>query len=79
MCVFTPIQKGIHVHFPKRLAALRQEQRITPEQLAETTAIDVCDLQRLESGYTKPTFDDVRRIADALKVGITTLLGLTGR
>jgi transcriptional regulator with XRE-family HTH domain len=79
MCVFTPINKGIHLDFPKRLADLRQAQRISPEELAEKTAIDVLKLQRLESGYTKPAFEDVRRIADALKVRMTALLGLTAR
>jgi transcriptional regulator with XRE-family HTH domain len=78
MCVFTPIYKGIHLHFPKRLAALRQARRISPEQLAEKTAIDLLQLQRLESGYSKPTFEDVRRIADALQVAARALLGLSG-
>ncbi len=78
MCVFTPIYKGIQLHFPKRLAALRRARRISPERLAENAAIDLLQLQRLESGYSKPTFEEVRRIADALDVSARALLGLSG-
>lgn len=77
MCVFTPVYKGIHLHFPARLVALRQAQRMTVERLAEKAAMDLLKIQRLESGYAKPAFEDVRRIADALDVGVTALLGLT--
>jgi transcriptional regulator with XRE-family HTH domain len=76
MIVYSAVHKAIHLHFPKRLADLRQELHMTTEQLAEKTSIEVKQLKRFESGYAKPTLDEVHSIADALGVGIDVLLGL---
>jgi len=76
MIVYSVVHKAIHLHFPKRLADLRQELQMTYEQLAETTAIEVKQLKRFENGYAKPTLDEVQNIAAALGVGIDVLLAL---
>jgi len=74
MYAASPIQKALHLYFPKRLAELRQERQLSIEQLAETTAIDLVKLRRFEAGGLQPTLDDVKNIAAALEVGIEVLL-----
>ncbi len=74
MFASSPIQKALHLYFPKRLAALRREQQMTSEQLAEITAIETGKLKRFEAGDAQPALDDLRKIAAALGVGMDALL-----
>ncbi len=76
MIVYSAVHKAIHLHFPKRLVELLLEMQMTDEQLAEKTGIELKQIKRFESGYAKPTLDEVHNIADTLGVGIDVLLSL---
>jgi transcriptional regulator with XRE-family HTH domain len=74
MFVPNPIQKALHQYFPVQLAALRQDQQMTHEQLAEKTAIELRQVKRFEAGDAQPSLDELHKIAAALAVGMDALL-----
>lgn len=58
------------VTFAARLRALRARAGLTVADLARQTGLSRAALYNLENGDSKPTWDAVQRIADAL--GATT-------
>ncbi len=60
--------------FPKKLAALRKENGLTQQVLADKLSIHVSQLKRYEAGTSQPTLDVLRKIALSLHVSSDVLL-----
>ena len=56
------------------LKRLREDRKITQEQLAFDAGITVSALSRIERGLNSPGWSTVRRIADALGVSLEELV-----
>lgn len=60
--------------FPTRLAALRNERKMTQRSLADHVGIHVSQVRRYEGGDSTPTLDVLRKLAIALSVSADTLV-----
>lgn len=56
--------------FPIRLRELRQDAGLTQFSLAVKSGIQINTIARLEQGVTGPTWATVRKLAEALGVGV---------
>lgn len=63
--------------FPVRLRAARDLKKLSREELAEKAGIPVSSIAHLETGSRKPSFDTLRRLANALAVSTDYLIGRT--
>jgi transcriptional regulator with XRE-family HTH domain len=63
--------------FPKRLKAARELRGMNQEQLAERSGLQASAISHFETGGRKPSFDNLKRLADALGVSTDYLLGRT--
>ena len=61
----------------ERLKALRKEKGYTQIKMQMLTGIDQSDYLKLENGKRYYTFEQCRRIADALETSMDYLAGLT--
>lgn len=57
------------------IKALRQEQRLSLQTVAERAGISPSHLSRIERGLTVPSYDVLDRIADAIGSDLTSLRG----
>lgn len=62
------------MNFPKRLAALRKQRRLTQQQLAEQVCVHISQIRRYEGADTQPTLDVIRKLAVALGVSADMLI-----
>lgn len=60
--------------FPQRLVALRKQQNLTQQALAELVGVHLTQIQRYEKGDTQPTLEVIRKLAIALAVSADTLI-----
>jgi transcriptional regulator with XRE-family HTH domain len=71
-------QKPAHIldamEFAERLVALRKEQGLTQQALADRAELHVSQIRRYEGGNATPTLDALKRIAIALSVSSDQLL-----
>jgi len=59
----------------KNIKKLRKKHKLSQEQLARKAGITYSTLIKLESGAnTNPTIETVRKLANALKVGVDDLI-----
>lgn len=65
------------MQFHERLRALREDNDLTQEQLAETLHISRKTLSNYETGYRTPSIYLVVKIADYFNVSTDYLLGRT--
>ena len=63
--------------FPQRLKAARDLRGYSQEQLAERSGLQASAISHFETGNRKPSFDNLKRLADALGVSTDYLLGRT--
>jgi transcriptional regulator with XRE-family HTH domain len=63
------------VHIGDRLKAIRTRRLLTQEQLAERAGIDHSTVVNAERKNTEPHFSTIRKLAKALDVDPTELLG----
>ncbi|MDD3906224.1 MAG: helix-turn-helix transcriptional regulator [Candidatus Omnitrophica bacterium] len=70
------MKDSIRLKFAQKIKKLRKSRGLTQEELADLTAIDYKYIQRLE-GKNPPAvkIDTIQRIAKALKVDPSKLLG----
>jgi transcriptional regulator with XRE-family HTH domain len=61
--------------FPERLRLARQKRELSQEALAKRANLQPSAVSHFETGTRKPSFDNLRRIADALDVTTDYLLG----
>jgi transcriptional regulator with XRE-family HTH domain len=63
--------------FPSRLKAARELRGLNQDQLAERSGLQPSAVSHFETGGRKPSFDNLKRLADALGVSTDYLLGRT--
>ncbi len=61
--------------FPQRLRAARELRELNQGQLAHRTRLQASAVSHFETGARKPSFDNLKRLADALNVTTDYLLG----
>ena len=61
--------------FPERLRAARELRDLNQGQLADLANLQPSAVSHFETGSRKPSFDNLRRIADALDVTTDYLIG----
>jgi transcriptional regulator with XRE-family HTH domain len=61
--------------FGERLRRIREEKRMNQTDLAAKTGLQPSAVSHFESGRRSPSFDNLKRLADALAVTIDFLLG----
>ena len=68
----------LKLRFGKRLQALRSERHITQEQLANAVDLTVESISNIERGVYGPKFDNLEKIAVALKIQVKELFEFNG-
>ena len=63
--------------FSKRLRATREFRRISQSELALRAGLQASAVSHFETATRKPSFDNLKRLADALEVTTDYLLGRT--
>ena len=63
--------------FPARLRAAREKRGLTQGELAKRAGLQMSAISHFETGTRKPSFENLRRLADALDVTTDYLLGRT--
>lgn len=63
--------------FKQRLQQTRKKRDLNQEELADKTGLLASAISHFESGTRKPSFDNLRKLADALEVSIDYLMGRT--
>jgi transcriptional regulator with XRE-family HTH domain len=61
--------------FPERLKAARNLRGLNQDQLAERSGLKSSAISHFETANRKPSFDNLKRLADALGVTTDYLLG----
>lgn len=61
--------------FTKRLIATRKLRDLSQDGLAKKAGLPATAISHFESGARKPSFDNLRKLADALDVSIDYLMG----
>jgi transcriptional regulator with XRE-family HTH domain len=61
--------------FPERLRLARAQRELSQEGLAKRANLQPSAISHFETGTRKPSFDNLRRLADALEVTTDYLLG----
>ena len=61
--------------FPQRLRAARELRDLNQAELARRAGLQASAVSHFETGARKPSFDNLKRLADALKVTTDYLLG----
>lgn len=64
--------------FSERLKKIREQKGLTQEQLAQRSGISRRMIQKYESGIARPRFDASEKIASALEMPVSELLGEGG-
>jgi transcriptional regulator with XRE-family HTH domain len=61
--------------FKKRLRAAREFRQLSQGELAKRAGLQASAVSHFETGSRKPSFDNLKRLADALRVTTDYLLG----
>ena len=61
--------------FPARLRAAREKRGLSQGELGKRAGFQASAISHFETGSRKPSFDNLRRVADALEVTTDYLLG----
>ncbi len=61
--------------FQERLQAAREKRGLSQGELAKRAGFQASAISHFETGSRKPSFDNLRRLADALEVTTDYLLG----
>lgn len=61
--------------FPARLRAARDQRGLNQAELSKRSGLQGSAISHFETGTRKPSFDNLRRLADALDVTTDYLLG----
>lgn len=59
--------------FGQRIQTLRRSEKMTQEQLANDVGITIESISNIERGIHGPTFDNLEKIANALKMPVKSL------
>ena len=61
--------------FPERLRSARERRGLNQGALAQNAGLQASAVSHFETGTRRPSFDNLRRLADALQVTTDYLLG----
>lgn len=61
--------------FPERLRQAREVRKLSQSELSERSGLQASAISHFENGVRKPSFDNLRRLADALNCTTDFLLG----
>ncbi len=61
--------------FPSRLRSTREKRALNQSELARRAGLQASAVSQFETGTRKPSFDNLRRLADALDVTTDYLIG----
>lgn len=61
-------------NFPKRLKAARLVRELSQSELAQKAGLQAAAVSHFETGIRKPSFDNLKRLADALQITTDYLL-----
>ena len=64
--------------FNERLKTIREEKGLTQQQLSDRSGVSVRTIQNYESGSYSPRFGIVDKLAEALEISSSELLGQSG-
>ena len=64
--------------FPQRLRTARVARSLSQSDLARRADLQASAISHFETGTRKPSFDNLKRLADALRVTTDYLLGRSG-
>ena len=64
--------KTLKQKFGNNLRILREYEGLTQQQLASKAGISVGFLSSVERGKSAPSFENIEKLADALKVSVKT-------
>ncbi|VAW42603.1 Transcriptional regulator, Xre family [hydrothermal vent metagenome] len=65
--------------FKLRLQQTRKLRELSQDELANKAELPSTTISHFESGKRKPSFDNLRKLADALEVSIDYLMGRTNK
>lgn len=68
-------EKEPSLAFPERLKQARELRGLNQSELAAKTGLQASAISHFETGARKPSFDNLRRLADKLNVTTDYLLG----
>jgi transcriptional regulator with XRE-family HTH domain len=68
-------KSSLSVIFPERLKKARESRGLSQGELAQRAGLQPSAISHFESGTRKPSFDNLRRLADALDFSTDYLLG----
>lgn len=63
--------------FASRLQQVRKKRELNQDELASKAGLPSTAISHFESGTRKPSFDNLRKLSDALEVSIDYLMGRT--
>ncbi|WP_419592508.1 helix-turn-helix domain-containing protein, partial [Thiolapillus sp.] len=63
--------------FQKRLVTARKKRELSQDDLAKKSGLKPAAISHFETGARKPSFNNLKRLADALNVTADYLLGRT--
>ena len=63
--------------FPDRLRTARERRELSQGKLAERAGLQASAVSHFETGSRKPSFENLKRLADALNITTDYLLGRT--
>jgi len=72
-----PESMGPSEIFQERLRTAREFRELSQGELAQRAGLQASAVSHFETGTRKPSFDNLKRLADALKVSTDYLLGRT--
>ena len=70
-----PNSRATSDRFPQRLRAARELRELSQGRLADRAKLQASAVSHFETGARKPSFNNLRKLADALEVTTDYLLG----
>lgn len=61
--------------FKDRLRKAREKRKLSQSELAKKAGLQPAAISHFETGNRTPSFDNLRKLADALSIGVDSLLG----
>src|SRR6266436_6441184 len=71
-------ESSVPLDFADRLRTTRENRELSQSELASEAGMQPSAISHFEAGRRKPSFDNVRSLAKALKVSADYLLGTQG-
>src|SRR6476620_702571 len=70
-----PVKKARDEAFGPRVKRLRQDAGLTLQKLADRSGLATSTISKVENNQISPTYENILRLADGLKVDVSDLCG----